>query len=72
MKEFIKLTPYIPNDEGYIQIESPVIIRTNTISTICDDLPRNATRIELISGNVLYVTEKIEKIIEIAKESEER
>ena len=64
MSEYIKLTPYIPNDEGYIQQEKPeMFIRKDTISMVCVDLPRSATRIELINGNIHYALESVEEII---------
>ena len=64
MNEYIKLTPYIPNDEGYIQQEKPeIFVRKDTISMLCDDLPRNATRIELTNGNIHYVLETVKEIM---------
>ena len=65
MTEYIKLTPYIPNDEGYIQQEnSKMFVRKDTISMVCVDLPKNATRIELTNGNIHYVLETVKEIME--------
>lgn len=65
MNEYIKLTPYIPNAEGYIQQENPeMFVRKDTISMIYVDLPRNATRIELTNGNIYYVLETVKEIMD--------
>lgn len=65
MNEYIKLTPYIPNAEGYIQQEHPeIFVRKDTISMVCVDLSRKATRIELTNGNIHYVLESVEEILE--------
>lgn len=64
LEEYIKLTPFIPNAEGYIQQENPeIFVRKDTISMVCVDLPRNATRIELTNGNIHYVLESVKEII---------
>ena len=64
MTEYIKLTPYIPNAEGYIQQENfKMFVRKDTISMVCVDLPKNATRIELTNGNIHYVLDSVEEII---------
>lgn len=66
MSKYIQLTPYIPNDEGYIQQENlKVYINTAFITNIYRDLPRNATRIEFINGTVLYVTEDINTVLNL-------